>query len=71
MNPQTEFAIRPEVQRFLDTAEEWPMWVFQGVGLAWIIALIFIPFFLWGIYSQAHKQTKLMRDMLAELRRLK
>lgn len=71
MNPQTEFAIRPEVQRILDTAPTWPGLVTAGILALWVIALFFIPFFLWGIYSQAHKQTKLMRDMLAELRRIK
>lgn len=39
------------------------------IFLLWIIALIFIPFFLWGIYSQSYKQTALLRSILEALKR--
>lgn len=63
-----ELALHPDAEKLAVNA---PTYVLATVILLWCFALICIPFFLWGIYSQAHKQTKLLRGVIDELRKRK
>lgn len=64
-----QIVVRPEIQKILDTAPAWPGMVLAGIVVLWVIASIFVPFFLWGIYSASYKQTKLLREIADQLRR--
>jgi len=68
MNTHTELSLHPAIQEILNHV---PGSVLSVVIVAWCLAVLFIPFFLWGIYSQAHKQTRLLREMLAAIQKMK
>jgi hypothetical protein len=58
-----------DFSRLWATAEFWPQIVLCLIVLFWFIALILIPFFLWGIYSQSYKQTALLKIIAEALKR--
>lgn len=43
---------------------------FAALFIVWGLALIFVPFFAWGIYFHVARQNKLLQRMIDEIRRL-
>jgi hypothetical protein len=69
MQTETKLNLPAYFEPLTQHAETWVTIVWGLVFLFWFFALILIPFFLWGIYSQSYKQTALLKSILETLKR--
>jgi len=69
MQTETKLNLPAYFEPLTQHAETWVGIVWGLLFLFWFFAFILIPFFLWGIYSQSHKQTALLKSILETLKR--